>query len=102
PFWLAITTIIENFDRIVEWGTSLKSFKLPPAPEWLATVPLFGERGAQFWGSIAATGVERLVARAAPYAGDAASWFVAALGGLGIIFVQFVLTVVIAAIMYVG
>ena len=102
PFWLAITTIIENFDRIVEWGTSLKSFKLPPAPEWLAAVPLFGERAAQFWESIAATGVEPLVARAAPYAGDAASWFVAALGGLGIIFVQFVLTVVIAAIMYVG
>jgi predicted PurR-regulated permease PerM len=102
PFWLAITTIIENFDRIVEWGTSLKSFKLPPAPEWLAAVPLFGERAAQFWESIAATGVEPLVAKAAPYAGDAASWFVAALGGLGIIFVQFVLTVVIAAIMYVG
>jgi predicted PurR-regulated permease PerM len=102
PFWLAITTIIENFDRIVEWGTSLKSFKLPPAPEWLTAVPLFGERAAQFWESIAATGVEPLVAKAAPYAGDAASWFVAALGGLGIIFVQFVLTVVIAAIMYVG
>jgi predicted PurR-regulated permease PerM len=102
PFWLAITTIIENFDRIVEWGTSLKSFKLPSAPEWLAAVPLFGERAAQFWESIAATGVEPLVAKAAPYAGDAASWFVAALGGVGIIFVQFVLTVVIAAIMYVG
>ena len=83
PFWLAITTIIENFDRIVEWGTSLKSFKLPPAPEWLAGVPLFGERAAQFWENIAATGVEPLVAKAAPYAGEAASWFVAALGGFG-------------------
>ena len=102
PFWLAITTIIDNFDRVVEWGTSLKSFKLPPPPEWLATIPLFGERTAQFWESIAASGVEPLVARAAPYAGDAASWFVAALGGLGIVFVQFLLTIAIAAIMYTG
>ena len=102
PFWLAITTIIDNFDRVVEWGTSLKSFKLPPPPEWLATIPLFGERTAQFWESIAASGVEPLVARAAPYAGDAASWFVAALGGLGIVFVQFLLTMAIAATLYAG
>ena len=102
PFWLAITTIIDNFDRIVEWGTSLKSFKLPPPPQWLAAIPLFGDRAAQLWDSVAASGVEPLVAKAAPYAGGAASWFVAALGGLGIVFVQFLLTVVIAAIMYVG
>jgi predicted PurR-regulated permease PerM len=102
PFWLAITTIIDNFDRIVEWGTSLKSFKLPPPPQWLAAVPMFGERAVQFWDSVATSGVEPLVAKAAPYAGSAATWFIAALGGLGIVFVQFLLTVVIAAIMYVG
>jgi len=102
PFWLAITTIIDNFDRIVEWGTSVKSFKLPPAPQWLVGVPLFGERAAQFWESVAVSGIEPLVAKAEPYAGGAASWFVAALGGLGIVFVQFVLTVIIAAIMYIG
>jgi len=102
PFWLAITTITENFDRIVEWGTSLQSFKLPPPPDWLAGVPLFGGGAAKFWESVAASGVEPLVAKAAPYAGSAATWFVAALGGLGIVFVQFLLTVVIAAILYVS
>src|ERR1700756_720797 len=30
PFWLAITTITDNFDRIVEGATSLNTFKLPP------------------------------------------------------------------------
>jgi predicted PurR-regulated permease PerM len=102
PFWLAITTITDNFDRIVEGATSLKSFRLPPPPQWLAGVPLFGEKAAQFWENVAASGVEPLVANAAPYAGGVASWFVAALGGLGIVLVQFLLTVVIAAIMYVG
>jgi predicted PurR-regulated permease PerM len=102
PFWLAITTITDNFERILGWATSLQSFKLPPPPEWLGTVPLFGDKATEFWESVATTGVEPLVSRAAPYAGDAAAWFVAALGGLGIVLVQFLLTVLIAAVMYVG
>src|SRR6516164_2130720 len=102
PFWLAITTIADNFDRIVEGATSLASFKLPPPPGWLVGVPFFGDRAALFWENLAASGVDPLVAKAAPYAGGVASWFVAALGGLGIVLVQFLLTVVIAAIMYIG
>ena len=53
-----------------------------------------------FWENIAASGIDPLVSKAAPYAGGVASWFVAALGGLGIVLVQFLLTVVIAAILY--
>src|SRR5207245_101627 len=102
PFWLAFTTIADNFERIVEWGSSLASFKLPPPPEWLTAVPLFGARVGQFWESVAAGSVDALVTKAAPYAGSAASWFVTALGGLGIVFIQFLLTVVIASIMYVS
>ncbi len=102
PFWLAITTIADNFDRIAEGATSLAAFKLPPPPGWLATVPFFGEKAASFWESVAASGVEPLVARAAPYAGGMASWFVAVLGGLGIVLVQFLMTVAIAAIMFVN
>src|SRR5215472_413584 len=100
PFWLAITTIAENFDRIVEWGNSLAVFKLPAPPKWLSGVPFFGERSAQFWQSIATTGIDPLIAKAAPYAGGVASWFVAALGGLGIVLVQFLLTIAIAAVLY--
>jgi predicted PurR-regulated permease PerM len=102
PFWLAITTIADNFDQIMGWATSLASFKLPAPPEWLSAVPLFGERAALFWENVATSGLDPLVARAAPYAGGVASWFVAALGGLGIVLVQFLLTIVIAAIMYVN
>ena len=34
PFWLAFTTIADNFEGIVGWGSALASFKLPPPPEW--------------------------------------------------------------------
>jgi predicted PurR-regulated permease PerM len=100
PFWLAITTIADNFDRIVGWTTSLAAFKLPPPPEWLSSVPFFGDRAARFWETLAASGIDPLVSKAAPYAGGVASWFVAALGGLGIVLVQFLLTIAVAGVMY--
>ena len=100
PFWLAIATITQHFDRIAEWVTSLAAFKLPPPPHWLAGLPFFGQQAALFWANAATSGVEPLVAKAAPYAGGAAAWFVSALGGFGILFVQFVLTVFIAVILY--
>jgi predicted PurR-regulated permease PerM len=102
PFWLAIATITQNFDRIVSWVTALSSFKLPPPPLWLDDIPLFGEQVISLWRRLQASGITDLLGKAAPYAGSAAGWFVALLGGFGIVVVQFVLTVVIAAVMYAG
>src|SRR6266436_5012174 len=100
PFWLAIATITQHFDRIAGWVTLLAAFKLPPPPHWLGGLPFFGQQAALLWANAAASGVEPMVAKAAPYAGGAAAWFVSALGGFGILFVQFVLTVIIAVILY--
>jgi predicted PurR-regulated permease PerM len=102
PFWLAIATITQHFDQIAGWATSLAKFKLPPPPHWLAGLPFFGEQAALLWANAAASGFEPLIAQAAPYAGGAAAWFVSALGGFGILFVQFLLSVIIAVIMYVS
>src|SRR6516165_5389338 len=100
PFGLAIATITQHFDRIAGWVTSLASFRLPPPPHWLTGLPFFGEQAASLWANATTSGIEPLVARAAPYAGGAAAWLVGALGGFGVLFVQFVLTVVIAVILY--
>jgi predicted PurR-regulated permease PerM len=100
PFWLAIATITEHFDRIAGWATSLAAFRLPPPPHWLAGLPFFGEHAALLWANAATSGIEPLFASAAPYAGRAAAWLVSALGGFGILFVQFVLTVIIAVFLY--
>ncbi len=102
PFWLAIATISQNFERIVSWVTALSSFKLPSPPLWLADIPLFGDQVISLWQRLQASGITELLGKAAPYAGSAAGWFVGALGGFGIVIVQFVLTVVIAAVMYAG
>ena len=102
PFWLAIATISQNFERIVSWVTALSSFKLPSPPLWLDDIPLFGDQIISLWQRLQASGITELLGKAAPYAGSAAGWFVGALGGFGIVIVQFVLTVVIAAVMYAG
>ncbi len=43
PFWLAIATITQHFDRIAGWAASLATFQLPPPPHWLAGLPFFGD-----------------------------------------------------------
>ena len=100
PFSLAIGTIVSNADRVAEWAKSLATFKVPPPPEWVGKLPLVGSKTVQAWEQVAAAGIEDLAAKAAPYAGSVTKWFVAEVGSFGLVFVQFLLTVVLAAIMY--
>ena len=100
PLMLAIGTIVRHADEIVVQATMLSGFKLPPPPPWVANLPLVGERAAQLWEQAAATGSVGLLAKLAPYADDVARWFVAQAGSVGLVFVQFLLTVVLAALMY--
>jgi predicted PurR-regulated permease PerM len=100
PFSLAVAAITQNFDRILGWAKALASFQLPPPPAWLADLPLFGDQAVQLWQRIAHSGIDVWAAKAAPYAGSAASWLFGVLGGFGIVVVQFLLTVIVAALMY--
>jgi len=100
PLVLAIQTLVDNTDTIAGWLRTLATAPIPPPPEWLSRVPLVGAKIAEGWASIAASGKEDLVARLAPHATAAAQWLAAALGGVGLLGVQFFLTVIIAVVMY--
>ena len=100
PLALAITTIVENADRIVGWVNALTSMTLPPPPAAIRNLPLVGERIATAWEQAVAAGAQDLAARLAPYAGGVVAWFIAQVGNLGMMTVQFLLTVVIAAVLY--
>ena len=100
PFSLAVAAITQNFDRIVGWAKALASLHLPPPPAWLINLPLVGGYVAELWRRVADSGIEVWAAKAAPYAGGAASWLFGVLGGFGIVVVQFLLTVVVAALMF--
>lgn len=100
PFSLAIVTIVDNSDRVVALSKSFGSFELPPPPDWLERLPVVGSKLAEQWRTIAADGSEGLSAQMSPYAGKLVKWFVAQAGSVGMMILQFLLTVVISAILY--
>jgi predicted PurR-regulated permease PerM len=100
PLSLAVVTLINKTDEIVGWVKSLASFTVPPPPQWLASIPVVGAKLADRWQQIAAFSPEDLSARLAPHAGKAVRWFISQAGGVGMMILQFLLTVIIAAILY--
>jgi predicted PurR-regulated permease PerM len=100
PFWLAIGTIVANSGQILNWADSVSSVSLPHSPAWLGDIPVIGPPLVLAWDRIADEGTRDLVGKVRPYAGKLTQWFVAAVGSFGIVVVQFLLTVGIAAVLY--
>ena len=102
PLMLAIGTIVRHADDIVAQAAILSGYVMSPPPPWVAGLPLIGDNLARFWEQAAAAGSSGLVSRILPYADDIAKWFVSQAGSLGMVFVQFLIMVGLAAIMYAG
>ena len=102
PLWLAIDTIVGNLDDIGGLVQTVLSLRIPPPPHWLAGVPVFGERLVEGWQRIGSSGVNELAPRLYPYAGALTQWIASAAGSLGAMFLHFLLTTAIAAVMYAG
>jgi predicted PurR-regulated permease PerM len=102
PVTLAVMTIVANVDEITELVRGLLSLRVPAPPDWVAQVPLVGASMARVWAQFTATGVHDLAPRLTPYAGEVTRWFVSAIGGIGVVLLQFLLVVAIAAGLYAG
>ncbi len=105
PLVLAIATIVGNADRLLEWARVAAAWRMPEAaPAWLRALPLLGAHVDGLWAQLseqlAALGLRDLLPRLGPYAGDLTRWFVAEVGNIGVLVLQFLLTVLIAAVMY--
>jgi len=100
PLLLAIVSIISRVDEISAWVKSLTAFTVPPPPEWVGKIPLAGPGIVERWNQYAALGPEEISARLAPFARQALGWFVAKAGSIGLMVLEFLLTVIIAAILY--
>ena len=101
PLVLAIVTIVSNADRLVDWAQVAATYTLPDEPPlWLGQLPVVGGMAEKAWHQAAALGLRDLLPRLSPYAGDLTKWFVAQVGNIGVLLLQFLLTVVIAAVMY--
>src|SRR6185503_12341857 len=100
PLSAAIGTVVVHVDDIVEWARELREWRLPPPPSWLGELPFIGERALKGWQDLAAQGADAVKMRIAPYAGDLTRWFVSQIGSFGAVFIQFLLTVIAAAVLY--
>jgi predicted PurR-regulated permease PerM len=100
PFTLAILTIVDHADQIVGWAKGFATYSLPPPPDWVGKLPLGGSKLNETWQDIAAAGPGGLRGRLVPYAGAIVKWFVEQAGTLGTMFLQFLLTVIIAAVLF--
>ena len=99
PVFAAVGTVLGNVEAINGWVRHLGEFTLPPPPAWVAGLPLVGERAAAAWRDL---GGEALGVKLAPYAQGVAAWLLAQLGSIGALALQFLLTVIAAALLYAG
>ena len=100
PMATVVWTVAANVDEIAGWSQSLKALHVPPAPEWVGKLPGVGPKAAEKWNEVAATAPEELAQKAAPYVGAVVRWLAGKAGGLGMAMFQFLLTVIVSAVLY--
>jgi len=100
PLGFAVDSIVANREAITSWIARLPEMTLPSSPAWLQSLPLVGAKIAAAWDEFAVAGAKSLLGRLSPHTWDAFSWLLGRLGSFTATFVQFVLTVGIAGILY--
>ncbi|MBB4845462.1 putative PurR-regulated permease PerM [Paucibacter oligotrophus] len=100
PLSVALSTVVTHADSVVTLFNSLSEAKLPEPPQWLLGLPLVGETLGGLWHRVAVDGVGPIVGMIKPYFGSSLKWVASQAGNLGLIGMQFMMTVAIAAILY--
>jgi predicted PurR-regulated permease PerM len=100
PLVVAIDALVRQADSLTALMDRLPDLALPGAPAWLATVPLVGDRLQAGWNEFAGAGLTELLARAEPYARDAAAWLAHRAGSFAALIVQFILIVILTTVLY--
>ena len=100
PFWAALGAMLDASADGVDVVRSYLKNGLGPPPPWLANVPFAGERLTNEWQALSAAGPEQFAETIRPYVKSVAAWLVAVTGGFGGLLGHFLLTVIIAGILY--
>lgn len=100
PFSLAVLEIVGRGDDIVSWVGSLSALTIPPPPEWVRQIPFSGPRLMAHWQEFSALHPDDISSRLAPYAGKVVGWFIAHAGSVGVMLLNFFLTLLIVPIFY--
>lgn len=99
PLTVAVVMIVRHSTEIGEGAQSLVSVVAAPPP-WVERIPMFGATLAEEWRKLAAGGLEERAKDILPLVDDIVAWFVSKAGGLGMMIVNLLLTLLITTILY--
>ena len=102
PLGVALQAILGHADELVALLERLPQMQLPAAPEWLGRIPVAGERVQSAWNHLANEGLAAVMVQAQPHFRAAAAWLAQQAGGFAVLLVQFVLIVILTAVLYAG
>jgi predicted PurR-regulated permease PerM len=100
PLTLAIMTVLNNVDTIGGWIKLASNLKDNEPPSWLVSLPVVGPRAASFWMDLVEHGADPLLGKVMPYVGTFAGRVLREAGLIGSIGVQFLLSVLLCAVLY--
>jgi len=100
PFWVAISTISEYAHGVDDWPETLSKLKLPSPPDFVDALPLVGHSIAQPWREWSDLPPAELAAKMRPYAGTIAKFLASQAGSVGMLLLEFLMTIVISIVVY--
>ncbi|MBL8896164.1 MAG: AI-2E family transporter YdiK [Planctomycetes bacterium] len=100
PVASAVLVVVGESDRFGAWSDELRASGLPRPPEFVRGIPGVGASLADQWEKIAAGGPEGLAAHLTPFADEGARWLLAQIGQVGTLVLQFLITVILAALLF--
>jgi predicted PurR-regulated permease PerM len=100
PLAIAVVAILSNLDAIADAARTVVSLATTAPPPWVRDIPFVGVKIADEWEHFSSTRPEVLTAEVTPYLKGILLWGIGQVGGIGALFVQLFLTLVVAAILY--
>jgi predicted PurR-regulated permease PerM len=100
PLLVLVTSLVSHAGDVATMGTELARSGIPTAPAWVRGLPVVGLRIAEKWDGLAAMPGDELMATVRPWLAQASAWLLAKAGGLVMLTLQFVLTVIITTILF--
>jgi predicted PurR-regulated permease PerM len=102
PLLVGINAVVAQADTLAAFVEKLPDLTLPAAPDWLGRLPMVGDRVEAAWNQFAGAGWAELSPRAEPYVRDVAAWLAERAGGVAMVVLQFILVVILTAVLYAG
>jgi len=102
PLLVGINAVVAQADTLMAFVEKLPDLTLPAAPDWIGSLPIVGDRMQAGWNQFAGAGWAELSPRAEPYIRDVATWLAERAGGVAMVVLQFILIVILTAVLYSG